>query len=319
MAGQTSSDNPIFIAIDRGGTFTDVYARCGEQILTEKLLSSDPSNYRDASSEGIRRIIERITGRPVSPDYIPTDNIGWLRMGTTVATNALLERKGTNCALAVTRGFGDLLQIGYQNRPHLFALNIVRPEPIYKQVIEIDERIRPRATTDREIYPIRTGISGEEFSLLTPPEPLEIRRQLQQVLDNGIRSLAVVLMHGFACPEHERLVGDIARELGFTHISLSHEVMPRIRIVGRGDTTCVDAYLTPHINDYLDSFTKSFRNKPRKTPLYFMQSDGGLTEAGTFRGCNAILSGPAGGVVGYAMTTVYQDTGEPYPASTQPP
>jgi 5-oxoprolinase (ATP-hydrolysing) len=304
-----TENNRIYISVDRGGTFTDVYAVCGDRVFTEKLLSDDPANYADAPGEGIRRILERAIGRPIAPDNIPTGDIGWIRMGTTVATNALLERAGADCALAVARGFGDLLRIGYQNRPDLFALNIVRPEQLYKQVIEIDERVRPLAGTENDLpgsHPVQTGLSGESFVVLQRPDIEVIRSQLQAVYDSGIRSLAVVLMHGYSFVEHEQLIGSIARFIGFTHISLSHEVMPRIRIVARGDTTCVDAYLTPHIDTYLSSFTKSFRDRLETTPLFFMQSDGGLAESDSFRGFNAILSGPAGGVVGHAMTTYKQ-------------
>ncbi len=301
----TGNTPPIFISIDRGGTFTDVYARSGDRIYTEKLLSVDPANYTDATSEGISRIIEQVSGRPVAPGEIPAESIREIRMGTTVATNALLERKGTACALAITRGFGDLLRIGYQNRPDLFALNITRPEQVYSRIIEIDERIRPLPANEKEgKNRILRGASGEPYRVLKEPDPAAVRARLQEVLDSGIRSLAVVLMHGYSCPVHEQLVGEIAEELGFTHISLSHVIMPRIRIVARGDTTCVDAYLTPHITAYLNDFSTGFAKEPSSSfPLYFMQSDGGLTDAANFRGCNAILSGPAGGVVGYAATT----------------
>lgn len=297
----------IYISVDRGGTFTDVYASCGDAIYTEKLLSSDPAHYPDAPGEGIRRILEKITGRPVSPDNIPAERIGWIRMGTTVATNALLERRGADCALAVTRGFGDLLRIGSQNRPNLFALNIMRPEQIYQQVIEIDERVRPFAGSDKQgQHEVQTGAGGERFTVLRAPDSEIIRAQMQKVFDSGIRSLAVVLMHGYTFAGHEQLVGAIAREIGFTHISLSHEVIPGIKIVARGDTTCVDAYLTPHIENYISGFTGCFRDRLKNRPLFFMQSDGGLAEAGNFRGFNAILSGPAGGVVGYAATAYEQ-------------
>ena len=305
-----SNTNKIYISVDRGGTFTDVYATFENKIYTEKLLSSDPANYADAPSEGIRRILVQINGHHIASDNIETKQIGWIRMGTTVATNALLERNGTDCALVITKGFGDLLQIGYQNRPDLFSLNIVRPEQLYRQVIEIDERVRPATENDKhEKYPVQTGISGEQFTVLRQADRDIIHSQLQQVYDSGIRSLAVVLMHGYSFTNHEELIGSLARQIGFTHISLSHEVMPRIKIVGRGDTTCVDAYLTPHINAYLTGFTNSFHNMLKATPLFFMQSDGGLAEADNFRGFNAILSGPAGGVVGYAMTT-YKQMGE---------
>lgn len=304
------SPQQVNFSIDRGGTFTDVYAQYGDTSFTEKLLSNDPANYADAPSEGIRRLLERIYRQPVPADCIPTEHIGWVRMGTTVATNALLERQGTDCALVITKGFGDLLQIGYQNRPDLFALNIVRPEQIYKHVVEIEERVRPLAASDdKKSCLIQPGVGGESFVLLQQPDIHKIRTQLQELYNSGIRSLAVVLMHGYSFTDHEQLIGEIAGPIGFKQISLSHEVMPRIKIVGRGDTCCVDAYLTPHISAYLNNFRKNFNNGLNKTPLFFMQSDGGLTEADQFRGFNAILSGPAGGVVGYAMTT-YRQMGE---------
>ena len=300
-------EQPVYFSIDRGGTFTDVYARYGNTVLTEKLLSYDPANYIDAPSEGIRRVLERITKKNIPADSIPTGHIGWIRMGTTVATNALLERKGTDCALAITKGFGDLLQIGYQNRPDLFALNIVRPEQIYREVIEIDERVRPLAPLENhDSNRVKPGISGKPYVILEQPDPDRIYNSLIKIYRSGIRSLAVVFMHGYSFPDHEQLIGAIAHSIGFDQISLSHEVMPRIRIVGRGDTTCVDAYLTPHIHSYLNDFRKNFNNSLNHTPLFFMQSDGGLTEAGGFRGSSAILSGPAGGVVGYARTTFKQ-------------
>ena len=297
----------VFFSIDRGGTFTDVYARYGSTTLTEKLLSHDPANYSDAPSEGIRRVLERITKPTLPGDSIPTNLIGWVRMGTTVATNALLERKGTNCALAITKGFGDLLHIGYQNRPDLFALNIVRPEQIYRQVIEIDERIRPLLDHENpELTIVKSGISGKPYVIMQKPDPDRIYSSLMTIYKSGIRSIAVVLLHGYSFPDHEQLIGTIARDIGFEQISLSHKVMPRIRIVGRGDTTCVDAYLTPHIHSYLNGFKKNFNTNLNKLSLFFMQSDGGLTDADNFRGSNAILSGPAGGVVGYARTTYEQ-------------
>jgi len=303
--------NPrVNFSIDRGGTFTDVFAQYGDLTFSEKLLSDDPANYPDAPSEGIRRLLEHIYREPITAECIPTENIGWIRMGTTVATNALLERRGTDCSLVITRGFGDLLRIGYQNRPDLFALNIIRPEQIYKSVVEVEERVRPLAAGDAaDSYPIKTGISGETFTILQQPDPEKISQQLQTVYNQGIRSLSVVLMHGYSFTEHEQLVGSIAESIGFEHISLSHRVMPRIKIVARGDTCCVDAYLTPHIMAYINEFRKNFKDRLKATPLFFMQSDGGLTEADSFRGFNAILSGPAGGVVGYSLTT-YSQMGE---------
>lgn len=309
---QNNNQNKINFAIDRGGTFTDVYAQCGEKTFTEKLLSNDPANYQDAPSEGIRRLLERIENISITNDRIPTVNIGWIRMGTTIATNALLERQGIDCALVITKGFRDILEIGYQNRPDIFALKITRPENMFKKIVEVEERIRPLAKSDdKSKYRIKSGSAGESYVVLQQLDPEKIKTQLQQIYNSGITSLAVVLMHGFSFTEHENQIGAIAKSIGFNHISLSHQVMPRIKIVGRGDTTCIDAYLTPHITHYLISFKNNFENSLSNKPVFFMQSNGGLTEADAFRGYNAILSGPAGGVVGYAMTTYHQMGNKP--------
>lgn len=302
-----SPEKKICFAVDRGGTFTDVFALHNNKVFTEKLLSEDPANYDDAPREGIRRLLEKISGSTVSPENIPTETIKWIRMGTTVATNALLEHKGTPCALLITKGFKDLLHIGYQNRPDLFALNIIKPFPIYSQVIEVDERVRPLSSSDQlSTADIKTGASGDRFIVLKKPDRDTIRNDLRTIYNTGIRSIAIILMHGYSYREHERIIGSIARETGFQHISLSHEVMPRIRMVGRGDTTCIDAYLTPHISRYLRIFRKNFNRELTRTPVLFMQSDGGLVESARFKGSNAILSGPAGGVVGFSMTTYKQ-------------
>ncbi|GAA4751627.1 hydantoinase B/oxoprolinase family protein [Sphingomonas daechungensis] len=254
-------------AIDRGGTFTDVIAWDAEgRVRTEKLLSENPGQYDDAAIEGIERILRSEGGV-----------LGEVRMGTTVATNALLERKGARVALAITRGFGDALRIGYQARPEIFARHIVLPEQPYEASVEIIERV---------------GADGE---IVTPLDEQAARATLEPVRERGIDALAIVLMHGWKFPEHERRVAEIARELGFTQISVSHEVAPLIKLVGRGDTTVVDAYLSPILRRYVDRVSGGL---PDGTKLQFMQSNGGLTDAGAFRGKDAILSGPAGGVVG---------------------
>jgi 5-oxoprolinase (ATP-hydrolysing) len=254
-------------AIDRGGTFTDVIAwdDCG-RFTTEKLLSENPHHYADAALEAIRRILEREGGE-----------LGKVRMGTTVATNALLERRGARVALAITGGFGDALRIGYQARPEIFARHIVLPEQPYGVVVEIDERI---------------GASGE---IVTPLDESQARAELERVRASGIDALAIVLMHGWKYPDHERRIAAVARELGFAQISVSHEVAPLIKLVGRGDTTVVDAYLSPVLRRYVDRVAAGVA---AGTKLQFMQSNGGLADAQAFRGKDAILSGPAGGVVG---------------------
>ncbi|WP_395622274.1 hydantoinase B/oxoprolinase family protein [Sphingomonas daechungensis] len=254
-------------AIDRGGTFTDVIAWDAEgRVRTEKLLSENPGQYDDAAIEGIERILRSEGGV-----------LGEVRMGTTVATNALLERKGARVALGITRGFGDALRIGYQARPEIFARHIVLPEQPYEASVEIIERV------------------GADGDIVTPLDEQAARATLEPVRERGIDALAIVLMHGWKFPEHERRVAEIARELGFTQISVSHEVAPLIKLVGRGDTTVVDAYLSPILRRYVDRVSGGL---PDGTKLQFMQSNGGLTDAGALRGKDAILSGPAGGVVG---------------------
>ena len=269
-------------AIDRGGTFTDVIARSprGETIV-EKLLSENPDRYADAALEGIRRILKRNGGGDVAS----------VRMGTTVATNALLERKGDRVALAITRGFGDALRIGYQARPEIFARHIILPEQPYETVIEIEERI------------------GAEGEIVRPLDEAQARSALQQVHDSGIDALAIVLVHGWRFTKHERRLAEIARDLGFTQISVSHEVAPLIKLIGRGDTTVIDAYLSPVLRRYVDRVAAGL---PSETRLQFMQSNGGLADAQAFRGKDAILSGPAGGVVGMvAASARHFGEGEP--------
>ena len=259
-------------AIDRGGTFTDVIAWNSEgRFRTEKLLSENPDQYEDAAIEGIQRVLAAEDG-----------SLGEVRMGTTVATNALLERKGARVVLAITRGFGDALRIGYQARPEIFARNIVLPEQPYEEVVEIAERV------------------GADGDVVFPLDEEAARADLARVRDSGINVIAIVLMHGWKFPEHEQQIAEIARQLGFTQISVSHEVAPLIKLVGRGDTTVVDAYLSPILRRYVDRVANRL---PAGTKLQFMQSNGGLTDASAFRGKDAILSGPAGGVVGMVASS----------------
>ena len=254
-------------AIDRGGTFTDVVARSSHgDLRVEKLLSENSGQYEDAALEAIRRVLADEGG-----------SVEEVRMGTTVATNALLERKGEQVALAITRGFGDALRIGYQARPEIFARQILLPTMLYGRVVEIDERV---------------GVDGE---VLVPLDEAAARAALEELRDGGIDSLAIVLMHGWRHSGHEAQLAAIARELGFTQVSASHEVAPLIKLVGRGDTTVVDAYLSPVLRRYVERVAAGL---PHGTDLHFMQSNGGLAEARAFRGKDAILSGPAGGVVG---------------------
>ena len=254
-------------AIDRGGTFTDVVARSSDgKLRVEKLLSENPGQYEDAALEAIRRVLEAEGG-----------SVEDVRMGTTVATNALLERKGERVALAITRGFADALRIGYQARPEIFARHIILPSMLYEHVAEIDERV---------------SVEGE---VLAPLDEVEARASLREIRGKGIEALAIVLMHGWRHTDHETSLARIAREEGFTQISVSHEVAPLIKLIGRGDTTVVDAYLSPVLKRYVDRVAAGL---PVNTDLHFMQSNGGLAEASAFRGKDAILSGPAGGVVG---------------------
>ncbi|KAF0711776.1 Aste57867_5034 [Aphanomyces stellatus] len=298
----------IRVSIDRGGTFTDVYAEMGTadgdvQVKVIKLLSEDPSNYPDAPREGIRRILEEFTGIPHPRNKpVDTSRLEYIRMGTTVATNALLERNGERTALVITKGFKDLLYIGNQSRPKIFDLEITSPDMLYEEVVEVDERVQLVGDADRKSGDVR-GISGDYVRVLQPPNLDSLRQQLAAVRAKGIKSMAVVLVHSYTFTAHEKAIGALAQELGFTQISLSSEIMPMIKMVPRGFTSCADAYLTPVIKDYLQSFCSGFDDDLHHVKISFMQSDGGLTPMSSFFGNRAILSGPAGGVVGYARTT----------------
>ncbi len=263
--------------IDRGGTFTDVIARRPDgEIVAAKLLSENPEAWRDAAVAGIRRLI----GVDAN-DEIPDNVVGNVKMGTTVATNALLERKGDRTLLLITRGFRDALEIGYQARPEIFAKKIIKPERLYERVVEADERVRADGTIE------------------VPPDREAIRRDLTKAYQDGIRSVAIVFMHAWKFPEHEKLAAEVARDVGFPQVSVSHEVSPLIKLVGRGDTTVVDAYLSPILRRYVDQIAEDLGAGPQ---LMFMQSSGGLTAAELFQGKDAILSGPAGGVVSAVET-----------------
>ncbi|XP_055614300.1 5-oxoprolinase [Uranotaenia lowii] len=305
-------------AIDRGGTFTDVLCITPSgNIRTLKLLSEDPANYPDAPTEGIRRILEQEIGPQRSQTLdglVNTELIGWVRMGTTVATNALLERAGDPVALVVNRGFRDLLQIGNQARPNIFQLNIQKPSNLYQEVVEINCRLVPAQRTICQLDQNWTELAGAadaRYLEMIPIDEAEIRTQLAAVLQRGITSLAVVLAHSYACPDQEVRVGEIALQLGFQHVTLSHKAMPMCRLVARGFTACAEAYLTPHVERYLASFKAGFKNQLEGVDVLFMQSDGGLTRMENFRGARAILSGPAGGVVGYAVTGSRDSEGLP--------
>jgi 5-oxoprolinase (ATP-hydrolysing) len=258
--------------IDRGGTFTDIVARGPDgELTTHKLLSVNPEHYEDAALQGIRDLLDLESGAP-----IPGTAVEAVKMGTTVATNALLERQGDRTVLVINRGFADALRIGYQNRPDIFAREIVLPEQVYERVIEVGGRF---------------SAEGEE---LEPLDEAGLRRDLEAAFDAGIRSAAIVFMHGYRYHDHEARAGAIAGDIGFTQISISHQVSPLMKLVSRGDTTVVDAYLSPILRRYVDRVAAALGGGQ----LMFMQSNGGLTDANLFQGKDSILSGPAGGVVG---------------------
>ncbi len=265
--------------IDRGGTFTDVVARRPDgRLVTHKLLSENPERYRDAAVAGIRALLELSEEDPIPPGAIEA-----VKMGTTVATNALLERKGERCLLLITEGFGDLLRIGYQNRPGLFDLKIELPELLYEEVAEIPERL------------------DAEGEVLQPLDEAAAKAALAAAHAKGIRSVAIAFMHAYINPAHEERVAELAAEAGFTQISTSQRTSPMMKLVSRGDTTVVDAYLSPILRRYVDQVRDALGGE-QAGRLFFMQSNGGLTDASLFQGKDAILSGPAGGVVGMAKT-----------------
>ncbi|PAX52475.1 hydantoinase/oxoprolinase family protein [Brunnivagina elsteri] len=284
---------------DRGGTFTDIVVVTDSQpvidrllnhperflivplpyqqwVIVYKLLSENPEQYQDAVIQAIRDILGISTNQP-----IPTEAIEVVKMGTTVATNALLERKGDRVVLVITKGFKDALRIGYQNRPNIFARHIILPTMLYEQVVEVDERY---------------DANGNE---LTSVNIELVKKDLQVAYNAGIRSCAIVFMHSYSYPKHEQIVAEIAQQIGFTQISISHQVSPLMKLVSRGDTTVVDAYLTPILRRYVNQITSQLP----AVKLMFMKSDGGLVTAEQFQGKDSILSGPAGGIVGAIQTS----------------
>ncbi|CAI5702813.1 hypothetical protein KXD40_004212 [Peronospora effusa] len=301
-------------AIDRGGTFTDVYAEMdvlnaqGDVVDVHskviKLLSEDPANYPDAPREGIRRVLETMTGVLHPRDQpVDTSKIQSIRMGTTVATNALLERDGERMVLVTTKGFHDLLYIGNQSRPKIFDLEIHMPDTLYDSVIEVDERLQLISNEKDRLPTDEKGISGDYIRVIKDLDVEDLTKKLQTARDDGVKSVAIVLLHSYTFPRHEEKVRDIAVKLGFSQVSLSSKVMPMVKAVPRGFTTCADAYLTPVIKKYVASFCAGFGEGLDQVNISFMQSDGGLARMKHFHGHRAILSGPAGGVVGYARTT----------------
>ena len=277
MSGTSSNSGKWQFWVDRGGTFTDIVAcKPDGALVTHKLLSENPGRYDDAALQGVRDLL----GVDRDAD-IPTEAVEAVKMGTTVATNALLERNGERTVLLITKGFHDALRIGYQNRPHLFARHIVLPELLYERVVEVDERY---------------SAEGEE---LRPVDLGGVRAALEKAYADGIRSVAIVFVHGYRHHDHEIAVAEIAREVGFPQVSVSHEVSPLMKLVGRGDTTVVDAYVSPILRRYVDRVASELG----EARLMFMQSNGGLADARFFQGKDSILSGPAGGIVGAVRTS----------------
>ena len=265
--------------IDRGGTFTDIVARKPNgSIIIDKLLSENSGIYKDAAIAGIKKILNL-----KNEEKIPVDKISSVKMGTTVATNALLERKGDRTLLLITKGFGDLLRIGYQNRPLLFDLNINLPELLYDRVVEVTERL------------------DSNGNILKHIDEKEVRKALKKAKIDGINSVAIAFMHSYINPSHEDKIAKIAEEENYSQISVSHKVSPLIKLVGRGDTTVVDAYLSPILRRYVNQVSEEIESN-KSTKLMFMQSNGGLTDANLFQGKDALLSGPAGGVVSMVQT-----------------
>ncbi|WP_240611099.1 hydantoinase B/oxoprolinase family protein [Oceaniglobus ichthyenteri] len=271
--------------VDRGGTFTDIVAQTPKgELLTHKLLSENPEVYADAAVHGIKTLLGMARDCAIAPGQISA-----VKMGTTVATNALLERKGERTLLLITKGLRDQLRIGYQNRPRLFDLDIKLPELLYEQVVEVDERV---------------SATGE---IITPLDLQTARAALMRAYDDGFRSVAIALIHGYRFTDHEVALGDLAAEIGFRQISLSHRASPLIKLVSRGDTAVVDAYLSPILRRYVEQVADALNaDDGGCDSLVFMQSNGGLTDARMFQGKDAILSGPAGGVVGMVRTAAEQ-------------
>ncbi|VDK34993.1 unnamed protein product [Gongylonema pulchrum] len=320
----TASARGYGFAIDRGGTFTDVYVRRPDGTSRSlKLLSEDETSYRDAPTEAIRRVLEQETGACIPRGTpIPTENIAWIRMGTTLATNALLERKGERTALLITKGFKDLLFIGSQARPQIFDLDIKLPDMLYEEVHEVDERVvlvsETCELTLNQMSRDQT-CSDEQVIVEKDVDQEAVEKLLREIIKRGMRSLAVALLHSYKYPNHEMIIGEIAKKIGFVNISLSSVVMPMIKIVPRGFTG-TDFSLTSTFvllrdysdpEDYIRNFKLGFADSLKNVNVQFMQSDGGLCPVERFCGSRAILSGPAAGVVGLALTAYSTKTKQP--------
>ncbi|KAJ0107001.1 hypothetical protein J7T55_011096 [Diaporthe amygdali] len=302
----------IRVSIDRGGTFCDVIAQLDDQDpVTFKLLSVDPANYSDAPTEAIRRVLEMVDGRPIPiGEKLDGSRISSCRIGTTVATNALLEQKGERFAFITTKGFKDVCVIGDQSRPKLFDLNVRKAKALHDTVIEVDERVTIEdydlnpTPLDKRVDPTDKSLvqtpSGEVIRILKRVDVEEVCRQLNDLKNQGYTSLAIALMHSYLFKDHEQQVAKIAQDIGFKFVTLSSETSPSIKLLNRSNSTCSEAYLYPVIRRYVENFQNGFKVLPRT--VEFMCSDGGLKQAKSFRGNEALLSGPAGGVVGIARS-----------------
>lgn len=325
-----NADNKFHFSIDRGGTFTDVHCILpNKEQIVRKLLSEDPDNYADAPTEGIRRILKEFDdenackGHYTRSTKVYTGMIGSIRMGTTVATNALLERKGERMGLLITKGFKDLLKIGNQSRQDIFDLSCQMPSLLYEDVVEVDERVMlahyfdeqhglHSTMNDNNAYSDSKfdhlghpkagyghryqGLTGETVIELKQPDLDKVKLQLEELQRKGIKSIAIVFAHSYTYDKHEQMIGKLAQDMGcFSEISMSSKVMPMVKLVNRGHTACAAAYLTPKITTYLDSFRKGFDENLDKVMLNFMKSDGGLSPVNDFSGEKAILSGKSNG------------------------
>ncbi|KAI1495579.1 Hydantoinase B/oxoprolinase-domain-containing protein [Biscogniauxia marginata] len=311
----------IRISIDRGGTFCDVIAHvAGRDPVIFKLLSEDPANYHDAPTEAVRRVLETIEGKVIPiGEKLDGTRISACRVGTTIATNALLEHKGEKFAFVTTRGFKDVCVIGDQSRPKLFDLNVRKPQALHDAVIEVDERVTiedydlnpyPKNSTEQLIHPdlVKTP-SGEVIRILKRIDQGQVRHQLHELRNQGYESVAISLMHAYLFPQHEETVAALAKDIGFRYVTISSETSPIVKLFNRSNSTCSEAYLYPIIRQYVKSFESGFKVLPHR--LEFMCSDGGLKQAHKFRGNEALLSGPAGGVVGIARSCYDHEDGTP--------
>lgn len=313
------------IAIDRGGTFTDAWAWIPrtQQELVIKVLSQCPDEYEDAPTECIRQILEVATNESIPRgSLLDLDQVESIRMGTTVATNALLERKGERAALVITKGFRDILEIGNQARPHIFDLSVRRMGKLYETVLEVDERVtiegfaenpEPEFIDVDSDPALTTGLAGEAVRIIKTPDYEQVRSDLSELWSRGYRSVAIAMMHSYTFQDHELGVAKVARDLGF-RVAVSSELQKMAKIVPRSQSAVADAYLSPITDQYLESFRKGFKGQLQDhnaNKLFLNQSDGGLTTYTNFTGLRGVLSGPAGGVIGLSKTCYDPKDGKP--------